>query len=123
MYKVLTSSIKWNFNPPTTLRKVDKGVLLTAPNPRYAEIISQQQHLNDVMMDDVDTKQELPIHVILGASEYAKLKTTSVPRVGNPGEPVAELTSFCWTIMSPGAETNLRSNSCVIQGWYKASGD
>lgn len=45
-------------------------------------------------MDDKDTKQELPIHVILGASEYAKLKTNTVPRVGQPGDPVAELTSF-----------------------------
>ena len=61
------------------------------------------------MMDDMDTKQELPIHVILGASEYARLKTSSVPTVGNPGEPVAGLTSFGGTIMSSGAETNLSS--------------
>ena len=85
MYKVLISSIKGNFSLPTTLSKVDKGVLLTVPNPRYADIISQHQHLKDVMMDDVDTKQELPIHVILGASDYARLKTSSVPRVRNPG--------------------------------------
>ena len=32
-----------------------------------------------------------------------------MPRVGNPGDQVAELTSFGWTIMSPGAETNLSS--------------
>ena len=107
MYKVLISSIKGDFSLPTTLSKVDKGVLLTVPNPRYAEIISQHQHLKDVMMDDMDAKQELPIHVILGASEYARLKTSSVPRVGNQGQPVAKLTSFGWTIMSPGAETNL----------------
>ncbi|KAL9972942.1 hypothetical protein ACROYT_G019342 [Oculina patagonica] len=53
-------------------------------------------------MDDEDTKQELPIHVFLCASEYAKLKTSSVPRVEKPGERVAELTSFGWTIMFPG---------------------
>ena len=109
MYKVVISSIKGNFSLPTTLSKVDKGVLLTVPNPQYAEIISKHQHLKDVTMDDMDTKQELPIHVILCASEYARLKTSSVPRVGNPGEPVAELTSLGWTIMSPGAETNLSS--------------
>ena len=109
MYKVLISSIKGNFSLPTTLSKVDKGVLLTVPNPRYAEIISQHQHLKDVMLDDVDTKQELAIHMILGASEYARLKTSSVPRVGNTGEPVAELTPFGWTIMSPVVETNLIS--------------
>ena len=106
---LLISSIKGNFSLPTTLSKFDKGVLLTEPNPRYAEIISQHQHLKDVMMDDVDTKQELAIHMIPGASEYAGLKTSSVPRVGNTGEPVAELTSFGWTIMSPVVETNLSS--------------
>ena len=54
-------------------------------------------------MDDEDTKQQLPIHVILAAS-YAKLQTSTVSK---PGEPVAELTSFGWTIIFPGAETNL----------------
>ena len=44
---------------------------------------SQHQHLKYLVMDNVDTKQELSIHVILGASEYAKLKTSSVPRVGH----------------------------------------
>lgn len=109
MYQVLISSVKGKFRLPTTLSKVDKAVLLTVPNPRYADIISQHQHLKEVMMDDEGTKQELPIHVILGASEYARLKTSSVPKIGNPGEPIAELTSFGWTIMSPGAETNLSS--------------
>ena len=109
MYKVQISNIRGDFNLPTTLSKVDKGTLLTVPNPRYADIISKHQHLKGVVIDDTDTKPELPIHVILGASEYAKLKTKSAPRVGEPGEPVAELTSFGWTIMSPGAETNLSS--------------
>lgn len=45
----------------------------------------QHQHLECVITDDEDTKQELPIHVVLGASEYAKLKTSTVPRVGKPG--------------------------------------
>ena len=60
-------------------------------------------------MDDEDTTQELPVHVILGASEYAKLKASSVLRVGKPGEPIAKLIYFGWTIMSPGAESNLSS--------------
>ena len=33
MYKVLISTIKGNFSLPTNLSKVDKGVLLTVPNP------------------------------------------------------------------------------------------
>ena len=109
MYKAQISNIKGDFSLPATLSKVDKGVLLTVPNPRYTEVISQHQPLRGVITDDGDTKQELPIHVILGASEYAKLKSSTVLRVGKPGEPVAELTSFGWTIMYPGAETNLSS--------------
>ena len=94
IYKVQISNIKGDFNLPTTLSKVDKGTLLTVPNPRYTDIISKHHNLKGVVIDNTDTKPELPIHVILGASEYAKLKTKSAPRVGNPGEPVAQLTSF-----------------------------
>ena len=42
---------------------------------------------------------------MLGASEFAKLKTEKPPRVGLPGQPVAELTRYGWTIMSPGKES------------------
>lgn len=40
---------------------------------------------------------------------YAKIKSNSAPRVGEPIEPIAELTLFGRTIMSPGAKTNLSS--------------
>ena len=94
MYKVQVSNIKGVFSLPTTLSKVDKGTLLTIPNPRYVDTIAKYQHLKGVEIDDTDIKPELPIHVILGASEYAKIKTNSAPRVGEPGEPIAEFTLF-----------------------------
>ena len=57
-------------------------------------------------MDDHGTKDKLPVHIILlGASEFAKLKTEKPPRVGLPGQPVAELTQYGWTIMCPGKES------------------
>ena len=40
---------------------------------------------------------------------YAKIKSNSVPRVGEPRDPIAELTLFGRSIMSPGAKTNLSS--------------
>ena len=49
-------------------------------------------------------KNQLPVHVILGTGEYARIKTQSKPQVGNDGEPVAELTKLGWFVMSPGAE-------------------
>ena len=58
-------------------------------------------------MEDTDTKSLLPVHVILGASDYAKIKTRESQRIGAISEPVAEYTLFGWTIMSPGTETDL----------------
>ena len=64
--------------------------------------------------------------MILGASKYVKIKT----KAGELGEPIAEFKSIRWTIMSPGAETNL-SNQQVLysefqqqlvhhpEGWYE----
>ena len=65
-------------------------------------------------MQDEDGKERLPVHLILGAGDYSKIKTASKPRVGSPGEPVAELTQFGWTIMSPGEEVN-RNNMLLTQ--------
>eukprot|EP00794_Sanderia_malayensis_P002764 gene2764-biopygen2282 len=55
-------------------------------------------------MDDEDKKDDLLIHVMIGASDFAKIKTPTKPRIGRPEEPIAELTNFGWTIMSPGHE-------------------
>ena len=64
-------------------------------------------HLKGVEIDDVDLKRELPVHLILGTSEYARIKTETTPKMGKPGEPIAELTRFGWTLLSPGSEPDL----------------
>jgi hypothetical protein len=53
-------------------------------NARYKEIIEKFTYLNGIKMQDVDEKPELPVHLILGASENAKIKTETRPRVGKP---------------------------------------
>ena len=58
-------------------------------------------------MDDISEKTELPVYLILGASEYARIKTSTNPCAGKPGEPVAEYTKFGWTIISPGEEIEI----------------
>ena len=60
-------------------------------------------------MNDNDTKPELPIHMILSAIHYARIKVPEIPSVGSPGEPVAELTRFGWVFMSPGNEIDLNN--------------
>ena len=64
-------------------------------------------HLKGVEIDDVPLKRELPVHLILGTSEYARIKTETTPKMGKPGEPIAELTRLGWTLMSPVSEPDL----------------
>ena len=45
-------------------------------------------------MEDSDSKKYLPVHVILGASEYVNFKTKRDIKVGQKGEPVAGYTAF-----------------------------
>ena len=94
----------------TEVTKVDRGSLLSLENPKYsAEAIQKYPHLTGIQMTDRDDKPELPVHIILGVSDYAKIRTETRPKIGSPGEPVAELTKFGWTIMSPGKEAGISS--------------
>ena len=92
------------FAMPVKVTKVDKGELLFLDNPNYEETIAKNPHLSGVVINDLDKKSGLPRHLILGTGEYPKLKTESAPKIGEPGEPVAQLTKSGWIIMSPGKE-------------------
>ena len=70
-------------------------------------MIRKYSHLQGIEMEDKDERAMLPVHLILGASEYTKIKTGSGQKVGRIGEPVAEKTKFGWTVMSPGEEVDL----------------
>ena len=107
LHKLKISSLHESFHLETEVTKVNRSKLLSLGNPKYEEKIARFSHLRGISMDDTDQKPELPIHLVLGASEYAKIKTVSMPRVGQPGEPIAELTRFGWTVMSPGKEVDL----------------
>ena len=101
------SDVNGKFTMPVEVTQVDKGELLFLDNPNYKETIAKNPHLSGVVMNDQDEKSRLPVHLILGAGEYAKVKTESTPKIGEPGEPVAELTKFGWIIMSPGKELDM----------------
>ena len=87
-----------------SMTKVERHSLLSIPNPRYSDMRRKYKHLSDLQFFDSDEKDELPIHVILGVGEVSKSKTSTSPRIGNPGDPIAELTKFGWVMMSPGSE-------------------
>ena len=76
---------------------------LTLSNSWY-DILAEYDHLRAVEVDDVDLKRELTVHLILGTSEYARIKTETTPKTGKPAEPIVELTRFGWIPMSSGSE-------------------
>ena len=106
-YDLQVSDTKGKCTMPVCATRVDRGELLSVDNPNYAEMISKYPHLKGVYMEDTDTKSHLPVHIILGASEYAKIKIRKSQRTGAMGQPVAEYTRFWWTIMTSGGEANL----------------
>ena len=68
-----------DFIMPVEVTKVNKSELLNLDNPRYEEIIKNNEHMQGVTMDDHGTKDKFPVHIILGASQFAKLKTEKPP--------------------------------------------
>ena len=109
IFNVQASDTDEKYAIPLGVTRIDRAELLSVENPNYAVMISKYPHLKGVYMEDTDLKKMLPVHVILGASDYARIKTRESQRTGAMGEPVAEYTRFGWTIMSPGTETDLDS--------------
>ena len=104
VYEVKMHSLSGDVDLDVNITKIEKKELLSLENPRYKEIVQRFSHLKEVHMDDDDEKELLPVHLILGANDYAKIRTSESLRVGRSGEPVAEHTKFGWSIMSPGAD-------------------
>ena len=102
--EVPVCSVSGDFELNVNITKVEKKELLSLENPCYNEVLSSYSHLRGVSMDDDDEKDQLPVHIILGANDFAKIRTGERLRVGRRGEPVAEFTRFGWAIMSPGKD-------------------
>ena len=57
--------------------------------------------LKNFVINDSDTKPEILVHIILGVSDYTRIKTPETPRVDLIGELIAELMKFGWVFVSP----------------------
>ena len=104
VYNVHIESLSKDFALDVSITKIEKDELLRLENPHYKEILKRHPHLKGVYMDDYDEKDMLPVHIILGANDYAKIRTNEYLRVGQTGEPVAEHTRLGWSLMSPGED-------------------
>ena len=94
---------------PVCATKINQRALLTLENPNYRQLLLRYPHLKDVQMEESDTKESLPVHVILAANDYTKIKMAGYQHAGAVGEPIAEHTRFGWTIISSGSEVDLQN--------------
>ena len=102
IYKLQIRDTNHEFTLKIESKKVEKEVLLEIPNPNYSEMQKNYAHLIDKIIIDHDTKKDLPVLVILGAGDYTKITTKERARVGQPGEPIVELTRLGCVVISPG---------------------
>ena len=94
IFQVQVSSTSGDLCLDTEVTKVDKNQLLSLENPRYEQCLAKYAHLKGIEMEDKDSKDIMPVHLILGASDYAKIKTETAPRVGALGGPIGEKTKL-----------------------------
>ncbi|XP_046863149.1 uncharacterized protein LOC124456885 [Xenia sp. Carnegie-2017] len=88
---ICVKDVKGEFQMDVNVTKVNKLLIIII-------------NYSGVKIEDDDQKPRLPVHLILGATDYVRIKTSEKPRVGKVGEPVAEKTKFGWTILAQGKE-------------------
>ena len=107
VYEVTMCAVSGDFKLDVNVTKIEKRELLTLENPHYKRVLDENPHLKGVQIDDDDAKDQLPVHIILGANDFAKIRTGERLCVGRRGDPVAEFTRLGWAIMSPGADRDV----------------
>lgn len=82
VYDLQLKSVNHQFSLTVKAAKVNKTELLSIDNPNYGALIEKCLHLKGVNVNGNDTKMSLPVHVVLGSGEYARIKTETKPRIG-----------------------------------------
>lgn len=77
VFQVKLHSLSEHFSIAIEVGKVDRGELFTTSNPKDQEMILNYHHLHGIEMLDKSEKHELPVHMILGASDYSKIKNSN----------------------------------------------
>ena len=94
IYNVKVKSIECDFTMNVNVTKVDKPQLMHLDNPNYETLLKNHSHLNGIQINDVDVKPHLAVHVVLGASDYAAIKTNRITWSTNRRKDPARLDDY-----------------------------
>ena len=95
----------------------EKDMLTHLPNPRIKGLKKKYNRFHCLKFSDEDTEEDkLPIHIILGAADYQRIKTTEPPVLGpNPDvDPGAEFTMLGWTLTGKIVEVNTEAEKLFM---------
>lgn len=70
IFRIHVKSLKEGFLLETEVTLVNKKQLLSLENPRYQQVLQRYGHLKGMKMDDMDTEDFLPVHLILEVCDY-----------------------------------------------------
>ena len=87
MSTVKAEALDGKFIMDVNVTRVDKGDLLVLDNSNYEQLLRTYKHLEGIQMADNGRKPKLPVHLILGVSDYMRINTSERPRVGQIGDP------------------------------------
>ena len=85
IYSANIMSLDSKFNMNVELSRVDKAELMSVKNSQFNKLLQRYNYLKGAKLEDRHSGQELPIHVVLGASDYVMVKTTPAQKAGLPG--------------------------------------
>ena len=95
----------------------EKDMLTHLPNPRIKGLKKKYNRFRCLKFGDEDTEEDkLPIHIILGAADYQRIKTTEPPVLGpNPDvDPGAEFTMLGWTLTGKTVEVDTEAEKLFM---------
>ena len=87
----------------------EKEILTFLPNPMIKEVKAKFAKLRRLKFSDDEGSDKLqPVHIILGAADYQRIKTTEPVVLGKcpDRDPVAELTMLGWTLAGKRLQLN-----------------
>ena len=121
IYRVnIASTAVEGFSLDVNCINAEKTVLTYLPNPRIEQLKQRYARLRRLHFgDESASERQLPIHIILGAGDYQRIRSTEQPIVGeNPDtDPGAEFTMMGWTML--GRQGN--DLSCAEKGFFARS--
>ena len=94
-----------NFKLDLECINAEKPVLTCLPNPHIGQLKDANQRLRRLnFCDEEATEESLPVHIIMGAADFQRIKTTEPPILGpNPdSDPGAEFTELGWIVSGKG---------------------